>query len=143
MRRPCRTTAVRWHTETHDPHAQHHHESSDRLFRGVYYEAVIQHVTYVPDFCRLVELYTLHGERLPRNFQFSRTGVVAQKCPSTCQITREDGAIIDFLLRFLVRLLLFTACPRLVTLAALQATGTFVCPHDYRAVRTVQAAHPL
>ena len=36
--------------ETHDPHT-HHHGSSDRLFSGFFYEAVIQHVTYVTDFC--------------------------------------------------------------------------------------------
>ena len=32
----------------------------------------------------------------------------------------------------------FTACPRVVTLTALQTAGAFVCAHDYRAVRTVQ-----
>ena len=32
MRRPRRTTVGGWHTETHDPHAHHHHEGSDRFF---------------------------------------------------------------------------------------------------------------
>ena len=36
MRRPWRTTAGGWYTETHDPHAHHHHESSDRLFFRVF-----------------------------------------------------------------------------------------------------------
>ena len=37
----------------------------------------------------------------------------------------------------------FTACPRVVTLTALQTAGAFVCAHDYRAVRTVQTAQLL
>ena len=32
MRRPWRTTAGEWHTETHESHAHHHHEGGDRLF---------------------------------------------------------------------------------------------------------------
>ena len=36
-----------------------------------------------------------------------------------------------------------TAYPRVVTLTALQTAGAFVCAHEYRAIRTVQAAQPL
>ena len=44
-------------------------------------------------FVDLVEqLYTLHGERPPANFNF-RHG--RRGCVATCQITREEGAIID------------------------------------------------
>ena len=32
-------------------------------------------------FVELAQLYTLHGERPPRNFQFSGTGVVAAPQP--------------------------------------------------------------
>ena len=39
------------HTETHDPHTHPHHESSDSVFSGFFYEAVVQHVT--TDFCRV------------------------------------------------------------------------------------------
>ena len=70
MSRPWRTAAGEWHTETHDPHAHHHHKSSDRLFSGSVYEAVVKHVTYVTDFCSVVELYTLYGERSPAIFNF-------------------------------------------------------------------------
>ena len=35
---------------------------------------------------------------------------------------------------------LSTACPRVVTLTVFQTAGVFLCAHDYRAVRTVQAA---
>ena len=56
-------------------------------------------------------------------------------------MTREDGAIIDIcMVVFGSIALFFTACPRVVTLTALQTAGVFVCAHDYRAVRTVQAA---
>ena len=81
MRRPWRTTAGGWHTETHDPHAHQHHEGSDLLLVKVFYEAVVQHVTYVTDFCgvgnRIVYfnffklkirnglVYTIHGKRPP------------------------------------------------------------------------------
>ena len=51
MRRPWITTAGGWHKETHDPHVHHHNESSDRRFSGFFYEAVVQHVTHVTDFC--------------------------------------------------------------------------------------------
>ena len=45
-------------------------------------------------FVELVELYTLHGERPPAIFNFqARHG--RRSCAATCQITREDGAIID------------------------------------------------
>ena len=41
-------------------------------------------------FVDLVELYALHGERPPAIFRHG-----SRSCPATCQITREDGAIID------------------------------------------------
>ena len=44
-------------------------------------------------FVELVELYTLHGGRLPQ-FSIFRHG--RRSCAATCQITRrEDEAIID------------------------------------------------
>ena len=41
-------------------------------------------------FVEWVELYTLRGERPPAIFRLGR-----RSCAGTCQITREDGAIID------------------------------------------------
>ena len=56
-------------------------------------------------------------------------------------MVREDVAIIDICMVFFGSIaLFFTACPRAVTLTALQTAGVFVCAHDYRAVSTVQAA---
>ena len=114
------------------------------FFSGFFYEAMVQHVTYVTDFCRVRVVYSSWGTT-PRNFQFSGTGVVARSCAATCQITRKDGAVIDILYggcRFDCRF--FTACLQVVTLTALQTAGAFVCAHDYYcAVRTVQAAQPL
>ena len=64
MRRPLRTTAGGWHTETHDRHAHHHHESSDRLLQSYFYEAVVNILLTSLTFVAFVEeLYTLHGER--------------------------------------------------------------------------------
>ena len=92
-------------------------------------------------FVELIESYTLHGERPPAISIF-RHG--RRSCAATCQITREDGAIIDIcMVVFGSIALFFTACPPVVTLTALQTAGTFVCAHDYGAVRTVQAAQPL
>ena len=62
---------------------------------------------------------------------------------ATCQTTLEDGAINDTCMVLVGSIAVFTACPRVVTLTALQTAGAFVCAHDYRAVRTVQAAQPL
>ena len=97
-------------------------------------------------FVNLVQLYTHHGKR-PRplpDFQFSGTGVVAQSCAATCQITRKDGAIIDiFYGGSWFDCFFFTSCPGVITLTALQAAGAVVCVHDYRAVRTEQSAPPL
>ena len=67
-------------------------------------EAVVQHVTYyATDFCRV-------GRR------------VVYPSWGTCQITRGDGAIIDIYLYgvFWFDCSFFTACPRVVTLTALQ-----------------------
>ena len=141
MRRPWRTTTGGWQTEAHDSHAHHHHESSDRLLQDFFFEAVVQHVTCVTDFGRVGrDVYPLWGTT-PRNFQFSGTGVVAQSCAATCQITRKDGAIIDILYGgFWFDSSFFTACPRVVTLTALQTASTFVCAHDYGAVHMMQAA---
>ena len=38
---------------------------------------------------------------------------------------------------------ILVACPRVVTLTARKTAGAFVYTHDYRAVRTVQAAQLL
>ena len=65
---------------------------------------------------------------------------------ATCQITGEDGATIDICKVFVVSIALFSLHAHgssLVTLTALQTAGAFICAHDYRAVRTVQAAQPL
>ena len=60
---------------------------------------------------------------------------------ATCQIIREDMAIIDIgMVVFGSIAYFFTACPRVVTLTALQTADAFVCAHNYRVVRTVQAA---
>ena len=68
-------TAGGWNTEHHDPHAHHHHESSDRRFSVVLYEAVVQHVTYVTDFCRVGSVVKLSWGTTPRHFQLLGTGV--------------------------------------------------------------------
>ena len=62
--------------ETHGPHAHQDHESSDRLFSRVFYEAVVQHVTFVTDFCRVGRVVYPSWGTTPRNFKFSGTGVV-------------------------------------------------------------------
>ena len=41
-------------------------------------------------FVKLVELYTIHGERPPTIFRSGR-----RSCDATCQIGREDLATID------------------------------------------------
>ena len=51
-------------------------------------------------FVELVETYTLYGERPRAIFNSQGTGVVAQSCAATCQITREGGAIIDICMVF-------------------------------------------
>ena len=80
-------------------------------------------------------MYTLHGERSPTIFRHGR-----RSCAATCQITRENVAIIDIcMVVFGSIALFFTACWRVVTLTALQTAAVFVCAHDYRAVPTVQA----
>ena len=76
----------------------------------------------------------------PPQFSIFRHG--HRSCAATCQITtREDGAIIDNCMVVFGSIAL--ACPRVVTLRAIQSAGVFVCAHDYRAVGTVQAAQPL
>ena len=139
MRRPWRTTAGGWHTETHDPHAHHHHESSDCLSSGLLYEAVV--VTYVIDFCRVGRVVYPSPGATPPNFQFSGTGVVAALQP--VRKLGKTGLSLIFVWLFWFDCSFSTACPRVVTLTALQTAGAFVCAHDYRAVRTVQAAQPL
>ena len=69
-----------------------------------------------------------------------------RSCAATCQINREGGAIIDICTTWYglcSHCPYFTACPRVVTLTALQTAGAFVYTQDYRAVRTAQAAQPL
>ena len=92
----------------------------------------------------LVESYVYPWGTTPRNFQ----AAASYSCAATCQITRKDGAIIDIFIQSIVYFWFdcspFTACPRAVTLTALQtAAGAFVCANDYRAVHTVQTAQPL
>ena len=113
MRRPWRTTAGGRHTETHDPHAHHHHEGSDRLFfhflltREQYNKLLTSMI-----FVELVEgLYRLpFTGNDPPQFSIFRNG--RRSCAATCQITREDGVIIDiFMVWYLVRSLLFLCMP--------------------------------
>ena len=87
-------------------------ESSNRFFSGFFYEAVVQHVTYVTDFCGVGRVVHPSWGTTPRKFKFSGTSVVAAL--ATCQLTREEGAIIDICTLvwwFLVRLLLFHCMP--------------------------------
>ena len=58
-------------------------------------------------FVELVELYTLHGERPPRNFQAR----ASHSCAATCEIAWEDVAIIDTCKVVQVRLLFFHCMP--------------------------------
>ena len=97
------------------------------VFSWTFHEAVVQQVTYVTGSVELLESYTLHGERSPSIVRHGN-----RSCAATCQITREDVAIIDICMVFLgtFALFLFTASPRVVTLTALQTTGGFVCAHD-------------
>ena len=93
-----RTIAGGWHTEIHHSQARHHHESRSRLFSGFFYEAVVvQYVTYLTAFCRVSRVVYPSWGTTPRDFPFSGTGAVGQRCAATCQITRKDGAIIDML----------------------------------------------
>ena len=77
----------------------------------------------------------------PPQFSIFRHG--RRSRAATCQITGEDGAIIDICKMVLGSIALFSLHARVVTLTALQTAGAFVCAHDYRAVRTVQAAQPM
>ena len=109
------------------------------FFSVFFYEAVVQHVTYVTGFCRIGKsCIPFMGNDPP---QFSSTGVVAAQQP--VKKLGKTGRSLIFVWWFLVRLLFFTACPRVVTLTALQTAGAFVDALDYRAVCTVQAAQPL
>ena len=96
MRRPWRTTAGGWHTETNDPHAHHHHESSDRLFFSIFYEAVA-HDTHVIDFCRIgrVAYPSWRGAMGNDPLQFSIFRHGRGSCAATCGTVREAVAIID------------------------------------------------
>ena len=80
MRRPWRTTKEgrRPTTRTHTIIAR----AAIVFFSVFFYEAVVQHVTYVTDFCRGCTrvVYTSWGTT-PRNFQFLGTGVVAALQP--------------------------------------------------------------
>ena len=82
------------------------------------------------------ELYTLHGERPPAILNFQ-----ARASQLRCNLSNNSGrrAIIDICTVVFGSI----ACPRVVTLTALQTAGAFVYTHDYRTVRTVQAAQPL
>ena len=86
-----------------------------------FYEAVVQHVSYVTDFVELVELYTLHGERPPAMFRHGRRG-----CAATCQITRDDGAIID------IGMVVFGS----IALFSLHARGSSLWQHSRQQARS-------
>ena len=67
-------------------------------FFHFFYEAIVQHVTYVTHFCR-VDNSCIPGpfmENDPPQFSIFRRG--RRSCAATCQMTREDGAIIDICL---------------------------------------------
>ena len=85
---------------------------------------------------KLVELYTVQGKRPPAMFRHGR-----RSCAAACQITRADVVINDVcMVVFGSIALAFTSCPRVVTLTTLQTAVVFIYAHDFRAVRTVQAA---
>ena len=67
------------------------------FFPGFFYEAIVQHVIYATDSCRVDRVVYPSWGTTTRNFQFSGTGVVAQSCAATCQMTRKDGAIMEIL----------------------------------------------
>ena len=105
-----------------------------------FFESVVQQISCATDFVELVELCTLHGEQ---SHEFFRQG--RRSCAETCQITREDGAVIDICILVFFRSIarFFTARSRVVALTALQTAGAFVCARDFCAVHTVHAAEPL
>ena len=64
-------------------------------------------------FVELVELYTLHGFMVwndPPRFSIFRHG--RRSCAATCQITREDGAIIDICMVVFGSIALFSLLAR-------------------------------
>ena len=65
-----------------------------------FYDAVVQHVTYVTVLCRVGKVVYRSWETTPRNFQFSGTGVVAQSRAATSKITRKYRAVIGIFLRW-------------------------------------------
>ena len=61
------------------------------FFSGFFYEAVVQHVTYVTDFCRVCRLFVFPND--PPQFSIFRHR--RSSCAATRQIAREGRAIID------------------------------------------------
>ena len=58
-----------------------------------FHEAIVQHVTYVTDFCRVGRAVYPSWGTTPPHFSMFRDR--RRSCAATCQINREDGAIID------------------------------------------------
>ena len=79
------------------------------FFQFFFYEAVVQHVTYVTDFCRVDRVVYPSWGTTPRNFQLSSAGVVAALQP--VRYPGKTGRSLIFVWRFLVRLLLFHCMP--------------------------------
>ena len=77
----------------------------------------------------------------PPQFSIFKHG--RRSCAATCQITRGDGEIIDICMVVFGWIALVSLHARGSPLTVLQTAGAFVCAHDYRTVRTAQAAEPL
>ena len=80
------------------------------VFFFFFYEAVVQHVTYATDFCRVSRRVVYPSWETTRsNFQFSGTGVVAALQPVK-KLRKEERSLIS-VLWFLVPLLLLHCMP--------------------------------
>ena len=84
-------------------------EQQSSSFQFFFYEAVIQHVTYVTDICRVGRVVHPSWGTTPRNLQFSGTGVVAALQP--VRYFGKTGRSLIFVWRLLVRLLFFHCMP--------------------------------
>ena len=94
-------------------------------------------------FCRVSGVVYPSWGTTPRNFHISCTGVEPGLQP--VRYLGKTGRALPFVgLWRLVRFLFFHCiASRFVALTALHAADAFVCTHDYRVVRTLQATQPL
>ena len=143
MRRPWRNTVRRMaHGDPRPARTPSSQRAAIVFFRFFFTRQLYKILPTSLIFVELVEeLYTLHGERPPAIFNCqARASYVAALQPRSCQITREDGAIIDICMVVSGSIALFSLHARGSTP---QTAGALVCAHEYRAVRTVQTAQPL